>query len=496
LQPAQVSRARQARWIAAATLVAIVAFAGAALTFGRRGDEVERSIVVLPFVNLGASADDDYFSDGLTEEIITRLAAVPGLRVISRTSAMHYKGTKKPLPEIAGELKVDHILEGSVRREGGRARISAQLIDARDDGHIWADNFELDLGDRLRAQERIAGEVAQALEVRLQPSVQRRLVRRGTSDADAYELYQRGRFLWNTRTPEGHARALDYYARAIARDSGYADAWAGMAHVYLTGFQLDVLPLSEAEAYERLRAAAARALALDDESADAHLAYAIALKWHRDWPGAEREFRRAIALNPGHATARSWYSLLLRGMGRADDAVREARTAAQLDPFGIVISHNYGWQCYHSRDTACASEQFGRAIEVGQYPGSWRWLGIVQAQQGKHAEAVASLQRAVSLAPHRADFAADLAYVLAVAGRTAESRAALARAKAQPVEGFNVARAHVALGEADSAFAWLDRANWHWSHRASRDDPALDPIRADPRFARLSGRIERQLGLR
>ena len=493
--PGERSRPGRRWWVAAALLVA--AFAAVTTWAAMRpAADVDRSIVVLPFANLSASADDEYFSDGLTEEIIGRLAGVPGLRVISRTSAMHYKGTRMPLPEIARELGVAHILEGSVRRDGGRARVSAQLIDARDDRHLWAEHYELDVGDRLRVQERIAREVVDALELRLQAGVERRLVRRGTSDPEAYELYQRGRYLWNTRTREGHRRAIEYFERAIARDTAYADAWAGLAHVYLTGYQLNLLAMDEAEASARLRRAAERALALDEESADAHLAFAIALKWRGDWRGAEREHRRTLALNPGHATARSWYSLLLRGMGRADEALREARTAATLDPFGIVITHNYGWQCFQSRDYACALEQFNRVIELSPYPGSVRWLGIVQSQAGRHDEAVASVQRAIALAPERGDFVADLAYVLARAGRGADARIALQRAKAQPLEGFSIARAHVALGEADSAFAWLERSSWKWPHRASRDDPALDAVRDDPRFSRLSARVDREMGMR
>ncbi len=451
---------------------------------------------MLPFVNLSGVADNEYFSDGLTEEIITRLAAVPNLKVISRTSAMHYKGSRKPLKEIARELKVDHILEGSVRQSDGSVRISAQLIDARVDGHLWAENYEQKLQNSFRVQEEIAQRVARELELKLAARTRRLLIRRGTRDAQAYQLYQRGRFAWNTRTREGHLRAIEYYDQAVSRDSGYADAYAGLAHAYSTGFLLNLLETPEGEVFNRLKWASERALALDEESADAHVALAIALQWQRNWPGAEREYRRAIQLNPGHALARTWYSLLLRGMGRAEAALGESRHAAELDPFGIVSTHNWGAQCYVMGDYDCAVEQLRRTLEIAPYPSAYRWLGLAYAQQRRWDDAIAALQKAVEVAPERPDFLASLAYVQARAGKTADARGSLQRAKAQPLEAFDIGRAHVALGELDSAFVWLDQSNWRWPHRAMTDDPALTPLRGDPRFSQLRARVEREMGMR
>ena len=488
-------RRRRGR-LAALALLLVVAALGAFLYFRPRPAEPEGSIVVLPFVNLSADPAQEYFSDGLTEEVIARLAAVPGLTVISRTSAMRYKGTTTPLPAIADELGVHHVLEGSVRRQDGRVRITAQLVDARTDEHLWAESYEHELGDEFRVQERIAHEVARALALTIGDRTRRLLARRGTADSAALEHYRRARFEWNTRTREGHEQAIAHLDAAIERDSGYADAYAALADVYLTGFQIGLLDISEEEAYSRITWAAERALALDDESADAHTAFAVALWWQRNWPGAERELHRALDLNPGHATARSWYSLLLRGMGRGEEAIRESARAAELDPFGLVVAYNHAWQHYLERDYGRAVAQFRRTLDIGPYPSAWRGLGFALAQQGQPDSAVAAVRQAIALAPHRTDFLADLALVEALAGRPAEARAALARAKAGPMEPFNVARAHAALGEADSAFAWLERSNWRWPHRATRDDPVLDPLRADPRFGRLSARIEREVGLR
>ena len=489
----------RARWTGLIALAAVVFVVGALWRNQLVGSRHDRSIAVLPFIDLSPVGDNEYFSDGLTEEILTGLSAVPELRVISRTSAMHYKGTDKSLRQIAQELNVGHILEGSVRRNGGRVRISAQLIDARTDEHLWAQNYDSDLPDMLRVQEQIAREVVRALEVELGQRGNTALVRRGTSDSEAYEHYRRGRYLWNTRTKEGHERAIDYYRRAIERDSSYADAYAGMADTYLTAHHLNLSSLSEADLYSRATWAAERALALDDRSADAHTSFAASLQWQKNWPGAEREFRRAIQLNPSHAGARTWYSLLLAGFGERTlrQALDESRRAYELDPFAVVNSGNYGWQCYLARDYDCAIQQHRRTLEIApNYARGLNRLGLTYAQKGMLTEAVSALKKAAELGPERPDFLADLAYVQALQGETAAALATLKRAKEQPFEAFNIGRAYVALQEPDSAFAWLERSNWQWPHRAVRSDPGLDPLRGDPRFARLTARVDREMGMR
>ena len=487
---------RRRRWLRLGAAAAFLAFLGIVWAAAPVDPKPDRSIVVLPFVSLSPQDDNEYFADGLTEEVITRLAAIPGLKVISRTSAMHYKGAKKPLREIAHELNVAHVLEGSVRRSDGRVRVSAQLIDATTDEHRWAENYEYELRTSFRMQEEIARAVAGALEVRLGEQERRQLVRQGTSDPEAYELYRRGRFLWQMRTKDAHEQAIQYYHRAIERDSGYADAYAGLADAYLTAYQFNMLGLSEAESYSRMKWAAERALALDDESAAAHTSFAVALWWQRNWPGALRELRRALELNPGDAMARSWYSLLLRGMRRSGEAHQESRRAYELDPFAVAISGTLGWHCYMMRNYDCAIEQHRRTLGIGTYPNSQVGLGLALARKGQTTEAIEQVEQAMQIAPQRLEFRADLAYLQALAGRTEEARATLRRAKQDWIEGYNIARAHVGLGEPDSAFAWFERSSWKWPHRAVLDDPALDPVRADPRFAQLSERIARDMGMR
>jgi len=488
------------RWLGATALAATAVILVVAAVWAvrpRAPEPQESSMAVLPFVNLSRDEDNEYFSDGLTEEIITRLSSVPELTVISRTSVMHYKGSQKSLRDIARELRVTHILEGSVRQSGGRVRISAQLIDARTDAHLWAANYDHDLRDIFRVQEEIARDVARALELELEERGRTALTRRGTSDPEAYQLYQRGRYLWNTRTRAGHEQAIEYFRRAIGRDSSYADAHAGLALTYLTAYQLNLSSLPEAEVYSRAKWAAERALALDDRSADAHTAFAASLQWQRNWPGAGREYRRAIELNPSHATAHTWYSLLLAGLGRSPEALEESRRAYELDPFAVVASSNYGWQCYVARDYDCAIAQQRRTLEIAPaWGGGHVRLGLAYAQKGMLDEAIAALRKATEVSPERPDFVADLAYVQALRGETAAALETLRRAKSQPFGAFNIARAYVALREPDSAFAWLDRSIWQWPHRAVLTDPALDPLRPDPRFARLTARVEREMGIR
>jgi TolB-like protein/DNA-binding SARP family transcriptional activator/Flp pilus assembly protein TadD len=487
---------RRRRWAPAAALLAVISVIGIAWVIGPDGPEPERSIVVLPFTNMSGQPDNDYFSDGLTEEIITRLSAVPTLKVISRTSAMHYKGSKQTMPQIAEQLNVAHILQGSVRRSEGRVRISVQLLDARGDENLWADNYDGNLVDVIRVQEEIAREVVRALEVKLGEREQTALMKKGTRDPEAYELYRRGRFLWRARTKDGNERATEYYRRAIERDSTYSDAYAGLADTYLTNYQFNLSSESEAEIYSRVKWAAERALALDDQSTDAHTSFAVSLWWQGNWPGAERELRRALELNHGNATAHAWYSLLLAGFGRTEEALREVRRANELDPFNFLITATYGQQCYIARVYDCAIEQYVSALEMNPFWTPARsGLGMVYAQKGMFEQALVEANKAVEVSdtPNRL---ADLAYVQARRGETRAALDNLSRAKKKPGEAFHIARAYVALGERDSAFAWLERSSWRWPHRAVRGDPALDPLRSDPRFARLATRIDREMGIR
>ncbi|MEO6528341.1 MAG: BTAD domain-containing putative transcriptional regulator [Gemmatimonadaceae bacterium] len=479
----------------ALALIGVAVVAGLARAFWPAAPPPDRSIAVLPFVDMSPRGDNEYFNDGITEEIITQLSTVPTLKVISRTSVMHYKKSTKPLRQIAGELGVANVLEGSVRREGDRLRITAQLITAAADHHLWSRSYDRSAKDIIGVQDEIAREVSRALEVEL-GGVKGARPRRGTRDPQAYESYRRGRYLWGKRTKEGHEQAFAYYRRAIERDSGYADAYAGLADAYLTAYQFNVSSIPEAEVGSRMKWAAERAVALDDGSAEAHTSFAMALWWQQNWPGAERELRRALESNPGGA--RGWYAQLLAGMGRVEEAVQQSRRSSELDPLSVLGTTNGAWLRYVARDYDGAIEQAQRALELND---SWALahttLGVAYAQKGMDDAATKAASKAVELGGRQVSaFQANLAYVHARAGRRADAERFLRLAKTNPWEGFNIARAYVALGEPDSAFAWLDRSSWKWPHRAVRADPALDPLRSDPRFTKLSARIEAEMGIK
>jgi DNA-binding SARP family transcriptional activator/TolB-like protein len=482
--------------VATVVLLSVVALTAAAWYVRPNGTELDRSVVVLPFINIGPEEDSSYFADGLTEEIIASLSSVPELKVISRSSAMHYKASGKSPPVIAKELGVANVLQGSVRRSGGSVRISAQLVRADTDRQIWARNYDFRARDIFGVQDQVARDVVRALEVELGEAGQEMLARRETRDPEAYELYLRGRFHWGRQTKEGHEKAIEYFSQAIERDSSYAAAYAGLADAYVTGYWLGVAKVSEEEAYSRLKWAAERVLALDEQSADARTSLAIVQWCQQNWPGAEREFRKALELNPSHATARSWYAQLLSGLGRHDEALRESRRAYELDRFALLASSTYAWRCYLSREYDCAIEQFHRTLEINPaYAPTYMGLARAYAQKGLRDEAMKALAKAIELAPESRAARADLAYVHALFGESKPARDILAQLRKQGSAGFAMARAYAALGEADSAFALLENVYWKWPYGAALIDPGLDRVRSDPRFARLSARIDREMGL-
>jgi TolB-like protein/tetratricopeptide (TPR) repeat protein len=373
---------RRWAWVAGIALLAAGAL-GAVWTRWPRPADPDPSIVVLPFINLSADEDNEYFTDGLTEEIIARLASVPGLKVISRTSAMHYKGTKRPLREIAdaAQGRARSSRAASADR-WSRVRISAQSDRCARPTTISGGESRARAEGQLPRAGRDRARSRQEARGRAGREGRTQLAKRGTRDPEAFLLYRRGRFLWSKRDREGHARALEYYQRAIARDSGYADAYAGIADLHLTAFQHKLMDLPEAVLSARQKQAAERAIELDDQSADAHAAFATALWWQRDWRGAERELRRAIELNPGHPDAHGWYALLLSGMGRSAEALAESRQDAERDPLTGESLATYGQHCYFSRDYDCAVDRLRTSVDVGNYPPALALLGLTYARKG------------------------------------------------------------------------------------------------------------------
>jgi TolB-like protein/DNA-binding winged helix-turn-helix (wHTH) protein/Tfp pilus assembly protein PilF len=493
LSPARKPR----RWIPALTLVVASLVIGAGVWYRARAknDLGERRVMlaVLPFENLSGNPEQEYFSNGLTEEMITQLGRLEPERlgVIARTSAMQYKNGRKDTRQIASELGVDYILEGSVRREGDRVRVTAQLIQARDQSHLWAEDYDRDLRDILGLQSEVAGAIAQQIRVKLTPQQHARLGHAAPVNTEAYENYLKGRFFWNKRTVEGHQKAIDFFEQALALDPNYEQAYAGLADAYalLGSWPNAVLP--RRDAMTRAREAAQKALAFDESLADAHASLGF-VKMHYDWDfsGAEREFLRAIALNPGYATAHHWYAYDLVALGRLDEAVAEIRRAQKADPLSVIISRDVGELLLFAGHDDEAIAQSRKTLEMDPYFSGANWvLAWAHHHQGKEKAFCEDLQKALS----GDDPAAGLYY--ACTGNTQEARRAVAKLQEDATKRFGssrfVAEIDAQLGDPDGAFAWLEKT---FEEREGalimmRVDPTLERIRSDPRFEQLARRV-------
>ncbi len=446
------------------------------------------SVAVLPLVNMTGRPDQDFFADGMTEALIATLAQVRSLRVISRTSVMRFKGTTQPLPEIARSLEVDAVVEGAVARSQDRVRVTAQLIDARTDMHLWARSYERDVSDVLALQAELAGAIAEEVRAHVTQEERARLESPRRVDPEAYEEYLRGRFHWNRRNEAAARRAIECFERSIAKDPGYAPAHSGIADAYLTLATYDYLP--PMEAFPRAEAAVARALELDDHLAEAYVslgALRTAAKW--DWPGAEAAFHRALTLDPNHASARHWYADLLSILGRHDEAIAESRRARELDPLSLIVSSGVGIHLFYARRYDEAVQQQLRTLELDpNFAPALRSLGGAYEELHRFDEAIDSYQRADALFPLELSATTLLAHAYAVAGRTDEARRMLdeliAESKRRYVPRYRLAAIHLALGEPGIALELLeeglrvrDRA-MIWLGVA----PRFDPLRHEPRF--------------
>ena len=474
-----------------AILALLLALAAARFIHRPGGAHQINSLAVLPLENLSGKSDQDYFADGMTDELITHLAQISSLRVTSRTSVMRFKGVSEPMPQIARELNVDAIIEGSVLRAGDRVRISAQLIDPATDRHIWAQTYERDFGDVLALQSEVARAIAQEIKVKLTPQEQTRLAESPHVNAAAYELYLRGRYYWNQRTPDGLQKGLEYFKQAIAEDPGYALGYSGLADSYLSLGDLGVLESNVA--VPDAKAAAEKALELDDNLAEAHASLGLAsLGDHLNWRQAEKELKRAIELNPNYASAYQWYASTLAVMGRRDDMVRDARRAQELDPLSPIINAFLGHVYILARRYDDAVQQCRRTLEVDPgFPVAHLYLGMAYSQKGRHEEAIAEVQKSINLSQGSPVMVAALGYTYAAAGKKGEALRVLQEllepAKRKFVLSVDVAIIYAAMGERDPAFQWLDKAleDGSLGSASLKLDPILDGLRGDPRFADL-----------
>lgn len=443
------------------------------------------TLVVLPFENLTGDPAQDYFSDGLTEEMMTQLGQLQPdrLGVIARTTAMQYKKTKKTAAEIGRELGVDYILEGSVRREGSRVRVSAQLIQAGDQSHLWAESYDREVREMLAIHGEVAHAIAERTRIRLSAQHQALLAPSHPIHPEGYEAYLLGRYWWNKRGPGTADQARNYFRKAIAIDPAYASAYAGLTETFI-GSTL----ISDVEQHGV--PAARKALALDDALAEAHTSYGILLMRMLDWPRAEKELQRAVALNPNDANARLWYGDYLRIQGRYPEAIAELQRARQLDPLSIVVDQALGTTYYYARQYGLAIPQLKETIEMDPSV-PWGHLRLAQCYVGKrmYPEAEAAFLRARDLGPGWPSL--RLAHLYAVVGREPEAREILSRVQKRgnpsPNWAYDKAAVHSALGESDRAFTLLRQlcATRNINALYVNGDPRFDPLTSDPRWAEL-----------
>jgi TolB-like protein/DNA-binding winged helix-turn-helix (wHTH) protein/Tfp pilus assembly protein PilF len=455
-------------------------------------------LAVLPFENLTGDAGQDYFSDGLTEEMITQLGRLDPqhLGVIARTSVMHYKHTQEQLDQIGSELGVQYVLEGSVRRDANKVRISAQLIQTKDQTHVWARQYDRELINLLVLQGEIAEEIAGGIQLtigdhkRIDSAHQASL---SPNVYEAYDLYLKGRYFWNKRTVQGFQQAIEYFQQAIAKDPNSARAYAGLADSYALMSSFTLAPQNEF--MPKARTAAQRAVELDDKLAEAHTSLALVTEnYDWDWQNAEEEFRRAIQLNSNYATAHHWYAEFLAYQGRFDEAFKESERARQLDPLSLIIATDHGAILYFSRQYDRAIEQFRAVLDMEPNFPRAHLLVFAYVQKGLFADALADIEkwRRVDDAP--GSWAIE-AYVFGRSGRRVEALRALEKLqqsnRRQQMDPAAIALAYVGMDNKDEAFAWLQKAYSEHSNAITtlKVDPIYDPLRSDPRFQELLRRV-------
>jgi TolB-like protein/Tfp pilus assembly protein PilF len=456
----------------------------------------QKSIAVLPFDNLSRDPDNAYFAEGVQDEILTRLAKVADLKVISRTSTQHFKSTPENLPEIAKQLGVTNILEGSVQKAKDQVRVNVQLINALTDAHLWAEIYDRKLTDIFAVESEIAKTIADTLQAKLTGSEKTALSNRPTENPQAYELYLKGRFFWNKRTGQDLKTACDYFQQAIAADPQYATAYAALAESYL------LIPLfaagSPQDYFPRAKAAAQRAIELQETSAEAHTALGALLCFSdSNFAESEKEFKRAIALNPNYATAHHWFgNALLVALGRFDEAIRENQRAVELDPLSLIINADLGSTFMIARRYDQAIAQLQRTLTLDNKFSYSLWnLGEALYLKGDTAAAIAEYEKARAL-DDDPQILALLGRAYADAGQKDKATHIIQelgeRAKRQFVRGYLMALIYIGLGDKTKAIDYLEReylnhdnidTNW------IRVDPMFDPLRGDPRFEALAEKI-------
>jgi TolB-like protein/Tfp pilus assembly protein PilF len=453
-----------------------------------------RSIAVLPFANMSGDPENEYFSDGITDDIITHLSKLADLKVISRTSVMRFKESDKSLRQIAGELGVATILEGGVQRSGDRVRINAQLIDAATDDHLWAEQYNRELTDVFEIQTDVALQIAGALQARLSPEERGRVERRPTEDLQAYNLYLQGRYFWNKRTPEGLRAAIDYFEQALEIDPDYALAWVGLADSY--SIMANWGYLSPQETHAKAKSAALEALEIDEALGEAHIALAqIVQGYEWDMEEAQAEYLRGLALSPGYATGHHWYGNLLAILGRDDEAVRELERSLELDPLSLIINQSLGSSLRMAGEHELAIQQLEKVQQLDpNFAGPYQEIGFTYEDMNAFEDAIGAYQRALELSDELIGIG-ELGHIYGVMGRTEDALEMLRELEEQAttryVSPIEFAIIYAGLGETDLAFESIERgleegdATLLWR----LDTPGFKELGSDPRFAQLRSRL-------
>ncbi|MFC2163576.1 protein kinase [Acidobacteriota bacterium] len=488
------------RLLVPALIIVVLAIAAIAIWLLRPEREViasgsaTSSIAVLPFEDLSPGKDQEYFCDGLADELINRLTKIENLRVPARTSAFSFKGKGFDIQEIGTKLNVDSVLEGSLRKSGKRLRITVQLVNTEDGYPIWSERYERAEEDIFALQDEISLAIVDKLKLRLLGEEKEKLVKRHTENLDAYDLYLNGLYRWNKRTGEDLKKALEFFKKAIEKDPNYALAYAGLANAY--NLLPQYMPYSSKESSLRAKEAVLKALEIDDSLAEAHVAMAN-IKWDSwDWAGAEKEFTKAIDINPGYATAHHWYGYYLMVMGRHDESIIEIRLAQKLDPHSRIINANVGFAYYYARLYDQAIEHYKNRLEDDpDFPVLHYYLGMAYIQKGMYDEAIAALQKAISLEGGAHISAAWLGHAYAISGERGKALEALNKleevSKGTHVPPYARVLIYTGLGQKDKALQYLMEAFETKDYRLQyiKVEPALDSLRSDSRFAVIQKKI-------
>jgi adenylate cyclase len=461
----------------------------------RQHDKAQPSIAVLPFLNMSPDPENEFFSDGLTEDILTQLSKISALKVISRTSVMQYKGTSKNLKDIGNELGVNNVLEGSVRKAGNRVRITAQLIDATSDAHLWAQTYDRELSDIFAVQSDVAEQIAAALKAQIKPAEERRIRHKPTENMAAFEAYLQGRVHLGRRTEDHLRMAIDCFEKAIAADPKYAVAYTGLADAYIFMSLFEYLPPTVA--FPKAKAAAEKALSIDPMLAEAYSSLGLAkFQFDWDWEGAEEALAKGISLNPNYATAHHFFADYLKGVGRFEEALEQIKEAQVLDPLSVAISSGVGHVLYLSRRYDEAIEAYRHSLELDPQSVLARlWFGRPFLQEGRYDEAIHEIRQAVEFSKESTIALAVLAHAYASAGRVEEADALLQklqdRAKEQYVSSYWLGFVYVGMGDKSKALDWLEKAHEERSAWLAwiNVEPRFDPLREEPRFKQLIEKI-------